>query len=80
VLLLGVRSRRLTATGAIASLVVANVVYGAGVMGWIPLGGYLPVFWALISGFLAAFLGSRLGPAPRSELVARAFGDPAAAS
>ncbi len=78
-LLLGVRARRFTATGAVASLVTANLVYAAGVLEWIPLGGYLPVFWALIMGFVAGYLGSRFGPSPKEELVTRAFGEPATA-
>lgn len=52
-LLLGVRWRRFTATGALASLFAANLVLVLGWLGWLPLFGFLPPFWALVAGFVA---------------------------
>jgi SSS family solute:Na+ symporter len=73
-LFLGVRWRRFTATGAAASIVFANVVYWACLAGWIPLAGFLPVFWALLAGCAAGYLGSALGAKGDTALTARAFG------
>ena len=53
VLLLGVRWRGFNATGALASLAAANIVLVLGWMGWLPLFGFLPPFWALVMGFVA---------------------------
>lgn len=53
-LLLGVRWSRFTAAGALASMVVGNVVLALGWMGVLPLFGFLPPFWALVAGFAAA--------------------------
>ena len=65
-LLLGVRWHRLTAAGALASLAVGNAVLVAGWMGWLPLFGFLPPFWALIAGFAAA-IGVSLASTRSSE-------------
>ena len=74
-LFLGVRWRRFTAAGAVASIAVANVVYWAALAEWFPLLGFLPVFWAFVAGCVAAWAVSRLTPAPRAENTSRAFGD-----
>lgn len=74
-LLLGVRWRRFTAGGAIASILVGNAVLAGA---WIfepPLLGFLPVFWALLFGTAAAVAGSLLGSAPDPARTAAAFGD-----
>jgi SSS family solute:Na+ symporter len=74
-LFLGVRWRRFTAKGAVASIVVANVVLGLGLAEMIPTGGFLPVFWALLAGCATAVAVSLLssqGPRDRS---AEAFGE-----
>jgi SSS family solute:Na+ symporter len=73
-LFLGVRWRRFTAAGAAASIVAGNLVYWAGLGGWIPLAGFLPVFWAFLAACAAGWLGSVLTPAPDREQTARAFG------
>lgn len=79
-LFLGVRWRRFTARGAIASILVGNLAYAlalqstgwnARAAGWL---GFLPVFWALIAALLSALVVSLATPAqPKSELE-RAFG------
>ncbi len=53
-LFLGVNWRRMTRQGAIASVVIGNLVLVAGLAGWIPTAGFLPVFWALLAALLAA--------------------------
>ncbi len=65
-LLLGVRWRRFTATGALASLAVGNLVLILGWIGWWPLMGFLPPFWALVMGF-AVGIGVSLISTPRSR-------------
>jgi len=74
-LLLGVRWRRLTATGLVSSVVAGNAVLALGWMEVLPTGGFLPVFWALLVGFAVAFAVSLLGSAPRADRTSRAFGD-----
>ena len=61
-LLLGVRWSRFNASGALASLAAGNLVLIAGWMGWLPLFGFLPPFWALVAGF-AAGIGVSLATA-----------------
>lgn len=73
-LALGVRWRRFTTAGATASIVTGNVLFLAGLMEWIPLFGFLPVFWAFVGACLAGFLVSLATPPSNGELVARAFG------
>ncbi len=53
-LFLGVRWARLTREAAVASIVVGNVALVAGLAGWIPTAGFLPVFWALAAALVAA--------------------------
>ena len=60
-LLLGVRWSRFTAGGALASMVVGNLVLVLGWTGMLPLFGFLPPFWALVAGFAAAIGVSLLG-------------------
>jgi len=73
-LFLGVRWRRFTAAGCAASILVANGVYWACLAQWLPLAGFLPVFWAFLAGSLAGVLVSLATPESRAELTARAFG------
>ena len=73
-LFLGVRWRRFTAAGCAASILVANGVYWACLAGWIPLAGFLPVFWALLAGTLAGVGASVPRYASSAELTRRAFG------
>lgn len=72
VLLLGVRWRRMTAGGALLSIVLGNAVYlialgdplrpGAALTAsW---GGFLPSMWGLAAGFAGAVLGSRMTKTP----------------
>ena len=70
-LLLGVRWSRFNASGALASMVAANVVLILGWMGWLPLFGFLPPFWALVAGF-AAGIGVSLAGRPATPIVATA--------
>ncbi|HIA00446.1 MAG TPA: hypothetical protein EYN66_00780, partial [Myxococcales bacterium] len=73
-LFLGVRWKRFTVTGAVASIVLGNTVYFMGLAGWLPLFGFLPVFWALIVGIAAAVLGSLWSAPADAELTLQAFG------
>ncbi len=77
-LFLGVRWRRFTAGGAAASILVGNLVYGLGVMGVLPLAGFLPVFWALLAGVVAAVGVSFATPEAAAELTRKAFGEASA--
>ncbi|MDA8020452.1 MAG: sodium:solute symporter family protein [Thermoanaerobaculia bacterium] len=71
-LLLGVRWARFTAAGALASMVIGNLVLVLGWMGKLPLFGFLPPFWALVAGFAAAIGVSLMSrPALPSTAVAR---------
>ncbi|ANM29780.1 hypothetical protein ABI59_09610 [Acidobacteria bacterium Mor1] len=73
-LFLGVLWKRFTAAGAIASLLVGNGVLFLGFAGTIPLGGFLPVFWALIAGVAAALVVSLATRPTEPETLERAFG------
>jgi SSS family solute:Na+ symporter len=77
-LFLGVRWRRFTAAGAVASILVGNLVYGLGVAGLLPLAGFLPVFWALVAGIAAAVGVSLITPETSGELTRKAFGEASA--
>lgn len=66
-LLLGVRWRRFTAGGALASLAAANLVLILGWLGAWPLFGFLPPFWALVAGFAAGLAVSLARPRPSSS-------------
>ncbi len=73
-LFLGVRWRRCTAAGLGASIAVANLVFWAGHFEWMPLAGFLPVFWAFVAGS-AAGVGVSLASRPQDRsALARAFG------
>lgn len=71
VLFLGVRWRRFTGAGAIASMVVGTaVLWGI----WpTAVGGFLPVVWAFLSALVAGIVVSVLRPADPS-IAERAFG------
>lgn len=64
-LLLGVRWRRFTAAGAIASLLFGNVALLAAVGGWLPTGTLLPVAWGLGAAVVGAVAGSLAAPPRR---------------
>ncbi|MEM7051572.1 MAG: sodium:solute symporter family protein [Acidobacteriota bacterium] len=70
-LLLGVRWQRFTAAGALASLAAGNLVLFLGWTGSLPLGGFLPPFWALVAGFVAgigvSLISSPARPAQNPE-------------
>lgn len=73
-LLLGVRWRRFTAAGALASLLVGNLTLVAMSAGAVPTLGFLPVFWAFFVG-LSAGVGVSLVTAPaEAGTIERAFG------
>lgn len=57
-LLLGVRWQGFTAAGALWSLATGNVILIMGWLGWLPLFGFLPPFWALLAGFAAGIVAS----------------------
>lgn len=59
VLFLGVRWRAFTREGAIASILVGNVVLLLATAKLLPTFGFLPVFWALVAGTLTAVVVSR---------------------
>ena len=73
-MLLGVRWPRLTAAGAIASILVGNALLAGGTAGVLPTFGFLPVFWAWLGGFAAAIAVSLAGRAPEAATLERAFG------
>lgn len=74
VLLLGVRWRGLTAAGALASIVVGVVVLAIGEAQGAPLGGVLPVTWAVLAATVAAVATSFVTSPPHDDVVERAFG------
>ena len=73
-LFFGVRWRRFTLSGAIASLVVGNTVLYLAVAGIIRGFGFLPVFWAFAAGLIVAVAVSLVTAPAHRELDARAFG------
>jgi SSS family solute:Na+ symporter len=73
-LALGVRWRRFTAAGAVASILAGNAVLAAGFLGWLPLFGFLPVWWAFLAACLAGWLVSLATPQVEKPLMNRAFG------
>ena len=80
-LFLGVRWRRFTASGAVASVLAGNAVLA---LGWwwpaFPHLGFLPVLWAFVVAGLVGVGVSLAGRAPDAALVARAFGDQSGSS
>lgn len=74
-LLLGVRWRRFTRAGALASIVAGNAALGLAFAGVLPAPfGVLPVAWGLLAAIAGALLGSALSRPPPPALVARALG------
>ena len=73
-LFLGVRWRRFTVAGAIASLLMGSFVLYLGQAGVLSLYGFLPVFWAFLAGLAAAVGVSLLTRRADAGLNARAFG------
>jgi len=73
-LFLGVRWRRFTLKGAVASVLSANAVLWMGIAGWLPLAGFLPVFWALATGIVFALGVSWMDQPPQMQDTQRAFG------
>jgi len=73
-LFLGVRWRRFTAAGALASIAAGNAVL---VLGWswpgLPTLGFLPVFWAFVAAILAG-VGASLASRTAPERTLAAFG------
>ncbi len=68
-LLLGVRWSKFTGAGALASLAAANLVLILGWLGYWPLFGFLPPFWALVAGF-AVGIGVSLARPKRAVAIA----------
>ena len=73
-LFFGVRWKRFTASAAIASLCTGSAVLYLGLAGWIPLAGFLPVFWAFVAALVTAIVVTKIGQAGDPERIARAFG------
>lgn len=73
-LLLGVRWRRFTAAGAVASLVLANATLVLMTSKVLPTFGFLPVFWAFFVGLAAAIVVSLFTAAPEAPRIDEAFG------
>jgi SSS family solute:Na+ symporter len=73
-LYLGVAWKRFTATAAIASILAGNAVLLAGLVGFFPLAGFLPVFWAFLAASATAVAVALLGARAPAEATARAFG------
>jgi len=76
-LVFGVRWRRATAAGAIASVVCGNAVLFAGWRGWYDLLGFQASFWGLWAALAAGGLVSLATPATSRERLALAFGETA---
>jgi solute:Na+ symporter, SSS family len=70
-LLLGLRWRRFTVWGGVASIVLGNLVLVLSFAEWIPSLGLLPVAWGLAAAVLGAVLGSWASP-PGDPAVAEA--------
>lgn len=73
-LLLGVRWRRCTAAGAMASIVVGNVVLCLGLAEVLPGFGFLPVFWALVAASVTAVAVSLVTRPGANDRTDEAFG------
>ncbi|MCY1008058.1 hypothetical protein OV079_21365 [Nannocystis pusilla] len=74
-LLLGVRWRRFTAAGAIASIVAGNLALGLAFAGVLPAPfGVLPVAWGLVAAIAGALVGTALSRPPPAHVVTRALG------
>jgi len=73
-LFLGVRWRRFTAAGAVASLVAGNAVLAVGWAGHLPTAGFLPVLWAFLAAWAAGIGISLATPAQDPRALERSFG------
>ncbi len=71
--------RRMTAAGAIASVVAGNAVLLAAMSQPAPWLGLLPVAWGLAAAIVALVVGSRLSRPPPPAVIERALGPEAAA-
>lgn len=69
VLFFGLWWPRTSSMAAIASIICANGVLILGVQKMIPLGGFLPVFWAFITGVVVLIAGSLAAPARQPAIV-----------
>jgi len=69
-----VRWKRFTASGALASVLVGNLIFAAGVKGLIPLGGFMPVFWGVLGGIITAVAVSYASSPAKTEHTQQAFG------
>jgi SSS family solute:Na+ symporter len=74
-LLLGLRWRRCTAAGAIASILAGNLALALALAGLLPApGGVLPVAWGLVAASLAAVVVSLLSPPTAPATLDRVLG------
>ena len=73
-LFLGVRWRRFTARGAVASIVTGNVLLALGWAERLPTAGFLPVFWAFFAALAAGWVVSMTDEPPSAASIERAFG------
>lgn len=74
-LLLGVRWRRFTAAGALASILAGNLALGLAFAGLLPAPyGILPVAWGLAAAIAGALAGSLLSRPPPEPTITRALG------
>ncbi len=71
-----VRWQRFTAAGAVASILVGNVVLALGLAGLIPLGGFMPIFWGVILGTLTGLAVSYKSTPVEPLRTEEAFGAP----
>ena len=73
-LYLGATWRRFNKQGMLASILIGNAVLALGTLGWLPMLGFLPVFWAWLAAVAAALLVTRFTPPPNPALAFVAFG------
>lgn len=73
-LYLGVTWKRFNKQGAMASILIGNLVLALGLLGWLPTLGFLPVLWAWLAASVAAVVVTRLTPPPNPALAFVAFG------
>lgn len=76
-LFFGVRWRRATAAGAIASVVCGNAVLFAGWRELFDLQGFRASFWGLLAAIVAGLLVSWMTRPTADERLSLAFEDPA---